>query len=273
MLALREAEQVVEALNEAIALEESPRAKARFLMVRLQQMLGGDADLDLFVQGEVTRDPAPIVLERISIGPTYERLSAESRKDIQQAFDEAAPALRQIVPDVLRHLRTPRTFLLSEDIADRRWFEDVKVRRLLPQGWNDVLASHWAASEDRLVTLALLLRRDQPRPGPESRRLVSLMLRAMAPIVDREMFREVEAPPVEVPAEAFLEGRDLSERQADVLQLLLRGMSEKEVARQLGVSTHTVHTHVKKLYAEFGVSSRGELLARFVDQRVLKLMA
>lgn len=273
MLALREAEQVVEALNEAIVLEDAPRDKARFLMVRLQEMLGGDADLDLFVQGEVTRDPAPIVVERISIGPTFERDASGPQGDIQEAFDEAAPALRQIVPDVLRHLRTPRTFLLSEDIADRKWFHDVKIRRLLPRGWDDVLASHWAASEDRLVTLAFLLRKDQPRPSPEARRLVSLMLRAIAPIVDREMFREVEAPPMTMPAEAVLEGRELSERQSDVLQLLLRGMSEKEVARQLGVSTHTVHTHVKKLYAEFGVSSRGELLARFVDQRVLKLMA
>lgn len=273
MLALREAEQVVEALNEAIALEDSPHDKARFLMVRLQKMLGGDADLDLFVQGEVTRDPAPIVLDRISVGPTYDRFALEPKRDLQQAFDEAAPALRQIVPDALRHLRTPRTFLLSEDIADRRWFNDVKIRRLLPRGWDDVLASHWAASEDRLVTLALLLRKDQPRPSPEARRLVSLMLRAIAPIVDREMFQGLEAPPVEAPAEALLEGRALSERQSDVLQLLLRGMSEKEVARQLGVSTHTVHTHVKKLYAEFEVSSRGELLARFVDQRVLKLMA
>ena len=271
MLALREAEQVIEALNQAIALEASPLEKARFLMVRLQQMLGGDADLDLYVQGEVTRDPAPIVLERISIGPTYERLGQQ--QDIQQAFDEAAPALRQIVPDALRHLRTPRTFLLSEDIADRRWFNDLKIRRLLPRGWDDVLASHWAASEDRLVTLALLLRLGEPRPTPEVRRMVSLMLRAIAPIVDREMFRGVESPPLQVPAEMLLEGRDLSERQSDVLQLLLRGMSEKEAARQLGVSTHTVHTHVKKLYAEFGVSSRGELLARFVDQRVLKLMA
>jgi LuxR family maltose regulon positive regulatory protein/serine/threonine-protein kinase PknK len=87
------------------------------------------------------------------------------------------------------------------------------------------------------------------------------------------MFVSEQPPEVDSDPNALLEGKDLSGRQTDVLHLLLRGMSEKEVARELGVSSHTVHTHVKKLYTQFNVSSRGELLAQFVDQRVLKLTA
>jgi DNA-binding CsgD family transcriptional regulator len=45
---------------------------------------------------------------------------------------------------------------------------------------------------------------------------------------------------------------------------LLEGHSEKEVATSLFLSPHTVHDHVKFLYRHFGVTSRAELLAKFI---------
>ena len=66
------------------------------------------------------------------------------------------------------------------------------------------------------------------------------------------------ARPVPAPAD------DLSPRAAEVLRHLLDGDGEKQVARRLGLSRHTVHGHVKVLYRRFGVSSRAELLARHV---------
>ena len=56
----------------------------------------------------------------------------------------------------------------------------------------------------------------------------------------------------------------LAPRHAQTLGRLLAGDSEKQIARHLGVSHHTVHVYVKALYRHFDVSSRGELLARFV---------
>ena len=56
----------------------------------------------------------------------------------------------------------------------------------------------------------------------------------------------------------------LSPRLQQTLQSLLSGDSEKQVARKLGLSPHTVHVYVKKLYRRYGVSSRGELLAKWV---------
>jgi DNA-binding NarL/FixJ family response regulator len=58
---------------------------------------------------------------------------------------------------------------------------------------------------------------------------------------------------------------NLSPRMQQTLQRLLVGDSEKQIANQLGLSRHTVHVYVKALYRGFGVSSRGELLARFVQ--------
>jgi DNA-binding CsgD family transcriptional regulator len=59
-------------------------------------------------------------------------------------------------------------------------------------------------------------------------------------------------------------GLGLSPRVRETLGGLLGGDQEKEIANRMGVSRHTVHVYVKQLYRKFNVSSRGELLARFV---------
>lgn len=54
----------------------------------------------------------------------------------------------------------------------------------------------------------------------------------------------------------------LTPRQREVASRLAKGMSEKEIAFDLGVSTHTAHDHVKAIHRVLGVRSRGELLVR-----------
>jgi DNA-binding CsgD family transcriptional regulator len=57
-------------------------------------------------------------------------------------------------------------------------------------------------------------------------------------------------------------GAQLSPRHQRVLSHLLTGVSEKEIAGELGLSRHTVHEYVRTLYRQFNVTSRGELMAR-----------
>jgi DNA-binding NarL/FixJ family response regulator len=61
-----------------------------------------------------------------------------------------------------------------------------------------------------------------------------------------------------------MNGGELPPRLQQTLKSLLAGDSEKQVAKKLGLSRHTVHVYVKSLYKRFGVCSRGELLARWV---------
>jgi DNA-binding CsgD family transcriptional regulator len=56
----------------------------------------------------------------------------------------------------------------------------------------------------------------------------------------------------------------LPRRLREVLAGFARGLSEKQIADELALSTHTVHDYVKALYRRLGVSSRGELLALLV---------
>jgi DNA-binding NarL/FixJ family response regulator len=66
------------------------------------------------------------------------------------------------------------------------------------------------------------------------------------------------------PPAVTLDDLGLSARLRQTLQGLLAGEAEKQIANRLDLSPHTVHVYVKGLYRHFGVSSRGELLARFV---------
>ncbi len=273
---LRGTEHVIEALNEAIALDARPADKVRHLLERLQNLLGGDPDIELLLERDLDRPQGPLVIERVTVGPTFERIEPRPHSEVQKVVDESEPILSLVLPFVRQNPRTPRLLDIRHDVPDTAWFRQISEKFLEPHGWVNFLLGTWAASDDRLIMLVLPQRRDQPPWGPAARRLLGLMLRAAAPLVDREMFDDVEqpsAPDDRTDPNALLGDKDLSGRQTDVLHLLLRGMSEKEVARELGVSTHTVHTHVKKLYTQFNVSSRGELLAKFVDQRVLKAMS
>lgn len=58
----------------------------------------------------------------------------------------------------------------------------------------------------------------------------------------------------------------LTARQRQVLARLLRGDAEKQIAFEFDLGRATVHDHVLALYRHFGVSSRGELLSRFVGR-------
>ena len=48
----------------------------------------------------------------------------------------------------------------------------------------------------------------------------------------------------------------LSEREAQVLQLAARGLTLKEIARDLGLSVHTARHHLEHVYEKIGVSTR-----------------
>src|SRR5258707_157206 len=56
----------------------------------------------------------------------------------------------------------------------------------------------------------------------------------------------------------------LSRRARQVLRCLLDGDGDKQIARRLGISHFTVNQYAKVIFEHFGVSSRPELLARWV---------
>ncbi len=50
--------------------------------------------------------------------------------------------------------------------------------------------------------------------------------------------------------------RDLTTRQLEVLKIVAEGVSNKEVARRLGIKVSTIQRHVQDILASLEVSSR-----------------
>jgi HD-GYP domain-containing protein (c-di-GMP phosphodiesterase class II)/DNA-binding CsgD family transcriptional regulator len=62
----------------------------------------------------------------------------------------------------------------------------------------------------------------------------------------------------------------LSEREVEVLRLVARGLTDKEVAAKLGISHRTVHHHNKHAYDKIGVSTRAAAALFLVENDLLE---
>ena len=56
---------------------------------------------------------------------------------------------------------------------------------------------------------------------------------------------------------------NVSQAQQRVLELLLAGLTEPQIAERIGRSRHTVHDHTKAIYAALRVSNRVQLVLMF----------
>jgi len=75
-----------------------------------------------------------------------------------------------------------------------------------------------------------------------------------------------------VPGEwrSLASGLGLSPRECGIVRTVFDGDSEKDAAQRLGLSPHTVHTYLWRIYRKLRVQSREELLVRvFAEFRSL----
>jgi DNA-binding NarL/FixJ family response regulator len=75
-----------------------------------------------------------------------------------------------------------------------------------------------------------------------------------------------------VPGEwrSLASGLGLSPRECGIVRSVFDGNSEKDAAARLGLSPHTVHTYLWRIYRKLQVQSREELLVRvFAEFRTL----
>jgi NarL family two-component system response regulator LiaR len=75
---------------------------------------------------------------------------------------------------------------------------------------------------------------------------------SLHPAVARRVLRGFTQPPPASSAD------ELTDREKDVLALVAQGLSNKAVARRLGLSERTVRTHVSNILAKLGLGSRTE---------------
>ncbi|RJL32917.1 DNA-binding response regulator [Bailinhaonella thermotolerans] len=83
---------------------------------------------------------------------------------------------------------------------------------------------------------------------------------ALSPSVATRLMRRVREPaPV------------LSPRETEILTLLARGLSNKQIAKALFVSEATVKTHLVRVFAKLGVDTRTAAVTAAVERRLIRL--
>jgi LuxR family maltose regulon positive regulatory protein/serine/threonine-protein kinase PknK len=81
--------------------------------------------------------------------------------------------------------------------------------------------------------------------------------KASIPVIDRTVDRN---PTAEEP---------LNAREIDILRLLDRGLSNKQIARNLGLTINTVKWYLKNIYTKLGVARRGESVSEARRRQIL----
>jgi DNA-binding NarL/FixJ family response regulator len=79
-----------------------------------------------------------------------------------------------------------------------------------------------------------------------------------------QFFQEIQHAPEEV--RRAPEVKNLTEREAQVLASLAKGLSYKEIADTLTISFETVRTHVRSVYEKLHVHSRTEAVLKYLGK-------
>lgn len=170
-------------------------------------------------------DPELEVVGEAADGAEALRLARELRPDVV-LMDLLMPVMDGITATTLLRRELPDT----EVVALTSVLEDEKVVGAVRAGAIGYLLKDTQAEELRRAIKAAAAGQVQLSPQAAAR-----------------LMREVKAP--ESP-------EALTERETEVLRLLARGASNKEIAHALTIGEKTVKTHVSNILAKLGVPSR-----------------
>jgi DNA-binding CsgD family transcriptional regulator len=72
----------------------------------------------------------------------------------------------------------------------------------------------------------------------------------------------------EAAMEKFFEKHEISQREREIIHLLLKGKSNKEIEDALFIAMGTVKNHIYSIYQKIGVKNRAQLITLFMNLQV-----
>jgi DNA-binding CsgD family transcriptional regulator len=154
-----------------------------------------------------------------------------------------------MTPHIMARFGTNFCVMREDFIDDATWYASDYYRDVrVPSDMDSTIYSQVGIKEPSVIDGISFCRKiGQPRFSPRDVALVRFLHQELALLWNRQ-------DPVGIHV--------LPARQREVLGGIRRGETRKEIAKNMGVSEHTVHSYEKALYERAGVSSRGALLAR-----------
>jgi NarL family two-component system response regulator LiaR len=81
--------------------------------------------------------------------------------------------------------------------------------------------------------------------------------------------REVTQSLVQAANQPTAPGQDLTEREREVLKLMIEGLNNPQSASSLSVSPSTIKSHVSNILAKLGVASRTEAVTLALRNHII----
>lgn len=143
------------------------------------------------------------------------------------------------------------------DLAGEDWFESDYYRRYYRDvGRGDAIWAGCPVNADAEVYFGIFRDRQQPRFSPPDCATVAYALRGIKWFHRRQMLSHG----------LLVASAPLTQVERSVLQGLLTGQSEKQIAAALGRSYHTTHEYVTVLFRKFDVNNRAALMALWLGK-------
>jgi DNA-binding NarL/FixJ family response regulator len=200
------------------------------------------------------------------------RLILESQSDFEvvgEAADgvEAVAAIRRLQPDVvLMDVRMPR---LDGIEATRLALEDGAACRVVVLTTFDL--DEYVYNALRVGASGFLLKDVTPDQLIAAVRLVQAGDALLAPSITRRLIERYAARRATGSLRKQIES--LTEREAEVLRQMARGLGNQEIAEKLFVSEATVKTHVAHILDKLGVENRVQAVVAAYESGLVTLGA
>lgn len=98
---------------------------------------------------------------------------------------------------------------------------------------------------------------------------IVIILLLLLPIVKRQLAQLINDDTVEAPVKtisaSFKPQEPLTPRETELLELILKGKSNKEIADELFISESTVKSHTHNIFNKYDVKRRSELMSRIFE--------
>jgi DNA-binding NarL/FixJ family response regulator len=202
-------------------------------------------------------------------GPTRARLGRAVEADGRLRLVGAAGTAREGIEGLRRE--APDVLLVDLGLPDRTGIDVIRAARQLSADTQAMVVTVFGDEKSVVSAIEAGARGYLLKDGSESEIAAAILeLRAggspISPRIARHLLRRFQdeaAPPYG--------GPNLTEREREILDAVVKGFTFSEIARLLEISTHTVITHVRHIYRKLEVRSRSEAVYEALSLGLVKV--
>ena len=169
-----------------------------------------------------------------------------------------APMVALLVRDEFRARRLGRSLTVAAPGAAEVMVVDLAPGEALPDAAARFEGAVLVLSDDPVVAADPALAGVLPATASERQIAAAVSALAEGLVVRTPALREQPGFAAPEPGQRKL----LTPREVEVLAAVGQGLSNKAIARRLGISAHTVKYHLEAIYAKLDVGSRAEAVTR-----------